>query len=711
MPIRTLMARTLVLLLLLPALLAGQGGGGYSLEELQRVLPEAERFSDREGTPPVYRGYRADPESGGDLLVGFVFSTGDLPPEQSGYSAPIRVLVGMNTEGVLTGIRVVDYRESLRSSRGDFLSRPGFQGQFTGKSILDPFRVRQDVDGITGATITVMAMSLGIRNAARRVAFAYLSGAGSAGEASPRASAPMAELPLEELVELSWLELMRDSLAVQMTLEPVNQGVPRLVVATTYIRDHDVGVMLFGEDRYEDGIRRAGEVVEGSHIFFIGLTGTQAFGLPARNLWVVQEGDTIRTTGDRLVSLGRISEGKLDAEYQRNALLFVDRRIDITRPLAILVDEGTRGPPAVLPYSPGVPYPEPAPVPLAEGEGPGRGGETEGNGATPSQASTGGGVSPGVGTTLGSFQFSEEDIEALLAFDDMMEEESSALARAIESASWGRVSLLLLLLGMATATFVTKRDSLRWATLGGTLLLLGFLDRGFLSVSHILAGITVGPSIYLSDLSLLILVAFTVLTTLFVGRVFCGYLCPFGAIQDFLDRVVPKRFQRELPRRWHRLALKLKYGVLGLVLAPALFGASFTLYHYFEPFGTVFFWSPSILLWAIAGSILLLSAVVPRFYCRYACPLGAALAIGSLLAPFRIHRVEQCQVCKVCEQSCPTGAIEDEVIDFKECVRCNACEVKLIERAGVCRHDVERIRPLIQLRHSRSVVGTGGMPR
>ena len=83
---------------------------------------------------------------------------------------------------------------------------------------------------------------------------------------------------------------------------------------------------------------------------------------------------------------------------------------------------------------------------------------------------------------------------------------------------------------------------------------------------------------------------------------------------------------------------------------------------------------------------------MPRFYCRYACPLGAALGLTALISPWRIKRVEQCQVCKVCEHACPTGAIRGHEIDFKECVRCDACEIKLIDKAGVCKHSVEDVR-------------------
>ena len=123
-----------------------------------------------------------------------------------------------------------------------------------------------------------------------------------------------------------------------------------------------------------------------------------------------------------------------------------------------------------------------------------------------------------------------------------------------------------------------------------------------------------------------------------------------------------------------------------------MIGSRVSLYQYFEPFGTVFFRSGSILLWTIALVFLGISLVVPRFYCRYACPLGAALGLASFFSWKRIVRVEQCDSCHVCEQSCPTGAIEGPEIDFKECVRCNICEIKLIEKSGVCRHNMDDVR-------------------
>ena len=258
---------------------------------------------------------------------------------------------------------------------------------------------------------------------------------------------------------------------------------------------------------------------------------------------------------------------------------------------------------------------------------------------------------------------------------------------------------MLGLLALVTVAFFLKRDRLRWVALVATFLYLGWFDGGFLSVSHITAVISVGPAVFLEDIPLLLFVVFTVVTTLLVGRVFCGFLCPFGVLQDFLEKVVPRKFKRELPRALHERLYLVKYVCLAAILLPALAGSRASIFSFFEPFGTVFFLSSSIVLWAIAGGILVASAIVPRFYCRYACPLGAALAVASTVSPFRIRRVEHCDHCKVCEQACPTGAIEGPRIDFRECVRCNICEAKLIEQAGVCRHDIDEVRRrLVQLK-------------
>jgi len=218
------------------------------------------------------------------------------------------------------------------------------------------------------------------------------------------------------------------------------------------------------------------------------------------------------------------------------------------------------------------------------------------------------------------------------------------------------------------------------------------MDGGFVSVSHITNGIKLGPSMFMSDLPTLLIILFTLITTLLWGRVFCSSLCPFGALQDFIARFVPRHFQMKVPQAIHDKAIYIKYVILGFLLVMAVSFSDLSVFQYFEPFGTVFYRSQSILLWTIAGAFLLGTVFINRFYCRYLCPLGAALGVLSFVSPFKIKRVKQCQVCKVCEHACPTGAIRGPAIDFKECVRCDVCEIKLITKAGVCKHSVEEVK-------------------
>jgi NosR/NirI family transcriptional regulator, nitrous oxide reductase regulator len=261
---------------------------------------------------------------------------------------------------------------------------------------------------------------------------------------------------------------------------------------------------------------------------------------------------------------------------------------------------------------------------------------------------------------------------------------------------WTRVILLLGVLSLVMAAFISKSARIRWSALSVTLVYLGFIDGGFLSVSHITGFVAQGPRILSTNLPMMIIVAFTLITTLLWGRIFCSTLCPFGALQDFITKIrmrfAPRHWQQiRMPQAIHDRSIYIKYAILTLIVATAMVNNNISIFQYFEPFGTLFYFSPSLLLWGILAAMLLASLVIDRFYCRYLCPLGAALGLVSLLSPLRIARVSQCGVCKVCEHACPTGAIRGAQIDFKECVRCDICESKLITKAGSCKHSMEEI--------------------
>jgi NosR/NirI family nitrous oxide reductase transcriptional regulator len=672
---------------------AAQGVERVAASLLQEVMPEADRFERAEGSPPVKRAYR------GDELIGYVFLTSDLPPERVGYDAPIRALVGMTPEGVLTGVRVTDYRESRRYEWGDFLSDPWFLGQFVGKHVADRFVVNRDIDGIAQVTISVRALTRGVRDAARRVAVAYVG----------RPEEERLPLSDTELAGLSWFELREREVA--MTLPLRQRGREPLDVSVIHVSSEDLGRHLLGR-RY-DALAEAIQQRGGADQVVLYAVEGSVFAPPLRDGWsIVQGGDSVALSRDQVVTVGSPGGGALvDEVSQVGALLLDQELVDIAEPLVFVLD---RGRPDL--GTARVEYTSQAALArIAERTRAGarrvvatatRDAAAAGTEAGPSTDAAARAPTSTPEPPLGSSAAPQSVTpsspaapEQIVRFDFTLDDEDDTYGDLVGSASWARVSWVLLVLTLATLAFLTKSVALRWVSLGTTLVVLGWMDGGFLSISHVTGVSRVGSSAILDDLPLLLMVTYTLVTLLVWGRVFCGFLCPFGALQDFLDRLVPRRFKKDLPKGVHRAALKAKYVVLSIILIPAVAGIPISLYQYFEPFGTVFFLSSNLVLWALAVPLLVASVLVPRFYCRYACPLGAALAAGSLLSLRRIPRVEHCDYCKVCEQKCPTGAIEGPRVDFAECVRCNDCEVLFLQRKGVCGHDMEEFRPrLIQVK-------------
>ena len=734
-------------------------------EMIQSMMPLADSFSTKAGLPPVYTAYGTGAD-GSPGVIGYVYLTANVPPIQYGYSGPIDVLVGMDLTGHLTGATIVNYRESLSSSRGDFLRRGRLTEQLVGKHIGERFQVRRDLDGISGASISATAMFRGIRNSARRVALSYLQ----PGESTASASAGALE-------DLTWLEMISTGYIQMMAIERYGAG---LDLSFAYMGDEALGGLLMGLVRYQDISERVDGLEGDDHAMLVGIDGSAVAGFRSNGFAVRQGGEAHPVPSRRVTFLGTPYEGKAADQVQYTLIMRMDSTVVLDEPFTVVYDDGTN-PESTMEYrvpeevlaavreraaaarelvdaetgaaelgveestavvpavsangsnpvstdgsvdvsaggSAAVPVPatttDPASAESADGIGapgavtaepvisePAAGAPTDGS-AAPLELTVPEGVldlsvAPSDVPAADDASTGAQSIPGLdfSSFEDF--EDETALSQLLLETRWAPVVRLILLLGLVLYAFFAKSGRIGAVTLGVTLVYLGFIDGGFLSVSHITSGIIVGPGVYLRDMALLIMIAFTVVTTLLWGRVFCGFLCPFGALQDFITRIVPRRFQRALPQRIHDRAIYLKYGILLLIVGLAALPAQIAVYQYFEPFGTVFYLSTSPLLLSIAGGFLVASAVVPRFYCRYACPLGAALGVASLLSFFRIRRVEQCEPCKVCEIACPTGAIRGPEIDFKECVRCNVCETKLLTKAGVCRHDMDEVRSrLVQL--------------
>ena len=138
---------------------------------LERLFPEAVLFSEKTGNPPHFKAYAHAPQGGEPVLAGFAFYTTDLEPLERAYDGPIQVLVGMDLNGMLTGVIVVDHNEPY----GYFsVDEPEFAAQFARKSIRAGFKVGVDVDAVSRATISIRSATRAIRNSSRRIARRFL---------------------------------------------------------------------------------------------------------------------------------------------------------------------------------------------------------------------------------------------------------------------------------------------------------------------------------------------------------------------------------------------------------------------------------------------------------------------------------------------------------------------------------------------------------
>lgn len=615
-----------------------------SAAQLAAVLPQAQRFSPKQGNPPVYIGYESEAQDA--EIVGYAFETTDFEPQEIGYSAPIEVLVGVDLAGELTGIEILFYRESYKSIRGDFLNSERFPNQFDGKSVADGFRVGRDIDGVSRATISSWAVSRGIRNSAREVARAYL------GEAAVFANASVEDQALSLLAPLSWEGLIDDGL-VKLWPVLLEDGT-QIDLTVAFMGNEKLGEMLVGTEDYSRAEREASNRVREGALLLIGIAGNASSPFRQENL-ALQQGDwSYQVERRRFVYVGSAEAGKSRDKMRFAGAIVLPPEVDIAQPFTLFYNTGKEV--DSIDQLEQVNYQVP-PIALALAQG---------------------------------RQVPAEYLPEIIdEYADLPIE--TGLQALLGSAPWTEIALLMLLLTVAMTAFVRKDARLRWVALLSTFVYLGFVNGTFLSVSHITNFMKQGPGLFLNDLPLLILVVFTLVTTVFWGRVFCSSLCPFGALQDILERIVPRRWRRSLPQWLHDRALWLKYVILAGLIAMAVAYAELSVFQYFEPFGTLFYQSQSLLLWGILSVFVAGSIFVPRFYCRYACPLGASLGVISIAAFWKIKRVPQCEVCKVCEKACPTGAIRLQAIDFKECVRCDVCESKLISQVGVCKHSVESV--------------------
>jgi NAD-dependent dihydropyrimidine dehydrogenase PreA subunit len=237
----------------------------------------------------------------------------------------------------------------------------------------------------------------------------------------------------------------------------------------------------------------------------------------------------------------------------------------------------------------------------------------------------------------------------------------------------------------AMVSFFRKSVALKYTALAMSVAYLGVAKSTLISVTDIFRLVHFDFPQFKYSLAWYLIAAFTVVTTLLWGRVYCGRICAFGAFTQLLDAVVPKRLRWEPSAKVERYAGYVKYGLLIAVVAYYAMTDHFAIYRYVEPFW-MYTRQGTVVLWGMLGALLLATLFVRNLYCRFLCPVGAALGIIShVTTVFRIKRWSECKTCRICERTCEWGAIRGPEIIRSECVRCDDCE-RLYDDQKKCVH-------------------------
>ncbi|MDX9884049.1 4Fe-4S binding protein [Thauera sp.] len=652
------------------------------------VLPGADSFSDRKGKPAYVEAYRN--ESGTNKLIGYVFLSTDIVDIPAYSGKPVITLIGMNTEGIITGTKILRHSEPILLLGIPETVLTKFVNQYLGKFVGDRIEIGKGrneegyigLDAITGATVTVIAQNQVIMRSgvaiARQVGILKI-------EPKP----PIRFSAMDE--RLGWDQMVKEGSVRRLTVKPEQLGMPRtpepyVDMFFGYLNTPSVGKSVLGEGGYNSLMSR---LKENEHAIFIISNGSDSF------------------KGSGFVRGGIYD--RLQVGQEMDAFTFRD--------LDYLPLWGVE--------APGAPsFKESAIFIIRD----------------PGFAA----AYPWNLVFLGNKLDRETGHRDFVSFDN----EYWVQAKYMEGgrpkvvkpdAPWVRVwkmraveivlfSILLVGVGAVYAmrdrlTRMSTRknkwpvDAFKYAAWIVSIFFIGFYLMAQPSITQVLTWFHAllfqwKWELFLTDPFIFLFWIFIIITVFLWGRgLFCGWLCPFGSLSELLYKIGSKlglkRFQFMLPMKWHNRLKWVKYFVFfGLLAVSVLSMGLAEKLAEVEPFKTTFLVGIFNRSWPytlFAAGLLGLSIFTERPFCKYLCPLGAALAMPSTFRWFGLKRKQECDSCKACAVGCGSLAIDDKGrIDHRECMLCLDCMVMYT--------DEHACPPLAQERKRRTKAGVALTP-
>ena len=635
-----------------------------------------------------------------DDLIGYVFESIDFAPI-AGYSGtPPNMLVAITPDGRFIGVSVVSHNEPIfkHGVTEDQLTQ--FVNQYAKRKLALKQSIKvsptnasaqatgagadtQWIDGVARATVSVRIINESILAAAMKVARAKL---GIAGEKDPGAVAKLkpdsgTTLTAAEIAAKGYFavtDIPEDAIAKLFgrafahDLNPSPGTDPKAAttkVISLYLSAPEIGRSVLGKQAYD---RIAGELREGDHALLIASAGRYGFRGPDQSRGSVPENLVLKQDGLPILVHSATDVQVADAADLPKASNWVvikvlkEAAFDPTRPFELALRVTRRN--AEL-----VPRRETKEFPIA------------------------------FKAPMDFFSAPEVPLEGWRA---VWSEQRAKIALA---------ALSVMVLGFALSmqsrlTADAQRfDRFRMGFLVVTLAGIGWWAQGQLSINNVLAVINAARSngdfgYLLFDPVSLLLWVFVFLTLALYGRgTFCGWLCPFGALQEFVGNAARwlNLPQLTVPPRVDAVLRKVKYVLLAAIMFAAF--ASTPAAEWLaeiEPFKTSitlgFDRSWPFVTYAVA--LLVLSAFVYKGFCLYLCPLGASLAVlGRLRILDWIPRRKECgSPCQLCAVRCRYGAIEPKgAVRYDECFQCMDCVV--------IHNDAKSCVPLVLARRGRTM--------